>query len=158
MSNSCPNFQMKIYASTQLILEFFHPERAALSLWGGNFLNDQCCCQTKKCSLSSLLKRCVTHEIFHLRTSTASLSGAEREGNSGCLSSSISWQPLSEMLLSVIWWNGWQTGITYFSCFVKSFCFQPRTTLERCLQTDSTPIFEELYFHHVLFFFFLVKS
>lgn len=26
---------------------------------GGNFLNGQCCCQTKKCSLFSLLERCV---------------------------------------------------------------------------------------------------
>lgn len=80
MSKPCPNFQMKIYASTQVILEFFPPERAALSLWGGNFLNEQCCCQTKNCSLFSLLERCVTHETFQPRTSTASLAGAAQEG------------------------------------------------------------------------------
>lgn len=53
MSKPCPNFQIKIYASYWFILEFFHTERAVLSLCGGNFLNEQCCCQTKNCSLHS---------------------------------------------------------------------------------------------------------
>lgn len=40
----------------------------------------------------------------------------------------------------------------FFSCFVKkSFCFQLRTTLGRCLQTDNTTVFEELYFHQGFF-------
>lgn len=62
MSKPCPNFQMKICASTWVILEFLHPLRAALSLWR-DLLNEQSCCQTKKCSLFSLLERCVTHQI-----------------------------------------------------------------------------------------------
>ena len=158
MAKPCPEFQIKIHVGYWFIREFFHTERVVLPLWGGNFLTEQRCLQP---ALVLPLKRCRTHEIFHLKEQhNFTILGRTGRGKSGCPSWGISWQAFSikrnvKFYSFVIWRNGWQAR-NFFFCFVKkSFCFQSRTTLERSLQADNTPIFEELYFHQI---FFSVKS
>lgn len=72
-------------------------------------------------------------------------------GKSDCLSLGISWQSsINSNLTFYAWWSDERVGREEYFCFVKNFCCQSRTTMERSLQTDSTPIFEELYFLQIL--------
>ena len=162
MSKPRSSFQIKIYASYWFILEFFHTERVVLSLCGENFLNEQCCCQTNNCSLHSFFPTEKVYNTLNLPpqgTTQLHRFGKNGEGDMRLpfLEHFLTGFSINSNLKFYSLWSDEMVGRQeFFFCFVKkSFCFQSRTTLERSLQTDNTPTFEELYFHQIFFF---VKS
>lgn len=145
MSKPCPKFRSRYVPVTDLFRSSFR-ESWFIPMWG-SFLAKWCCCQAK----NPTENLCNTLIFYLKKQHNFTVLGRTGRGNQTVFEHFLTVFSINSNSKFYAWWSDEMVGREEYFCFMKNFCCQSRKTMERSLQTDSTPIFVELHFLQICF-------